>query len=196
MIIGFFGNVRQGKTYSAIIELWKLYNAGYTIYSNTWLSFPYIPLTMDFMLDIVEQDLDLPYKCCFFIDELTIFADSRMSSSKRSRIFSYMILQSGKLSGTEKGTKNYGDYGLILLYTAQFPHLIDKRVRSTTDIATECEKIEFNGKKYFKQTINVFRGSKSFTYVKVVAGTSFYYDLYDTRKKIKVEVKDRYKDGM
>lgn len=186
MIIGYYGNVRQGKTYGAVLELFTLYLKGYTIYSNTWLAFPFKKLTLDFLLDIVEKDLDLEDKCVFFIDEVPIWLDSRCSSTKRNRVVSYFLAQTGKLS---KDT----DYGLILYFTAQYPDMVDKRLRHFTDKGIECEKFISENNKYFIQTITVFRGTKSYEYKKLIKGNSLLFNLYDTRKKIKYE-KDRYQD--
>jgi hypothetical protein len=186
MIIGYFGNVRQGKTLSAVRELKKLYDKGYRIYSNTWLSFPHKPLTLDYVLDIVEKDLDVPDNSVFFIDEIYIWADSRMSTSKRNRVISYFLLQTGKLG---KNT----DYGLLLLFTAQYPDQIDKRLKHVMDMGVQCRKIEYRGKKYFLQTVYVYKGDQSFNFQRVFAGDGKLYELYDTRKKIRVE-KDRYEE--
>jgi hypothetical protein len=186
MIIGYYGNVRQGKTYGAVLELFTLYLKGYTIYSNTWLAFPFKKLTLDFLLDIVEKDLDLEDKCVFFIDEVPIWLDSRCSSTKRNRVVSYFLAQTGKLS-------NDTDYGLILYFTAQYPDMVDKRLRHFTDKGIECEKFISENNKYFVQSITVFRGTKSYEYKKLIKGNSLLFNLYDTRKKIKYE-KDRYQD--
>lgn len=184
MIIGYYGNVRQGKTYGAVIELFQLWLAGYTIYSNTWLAFPFKPLTLDFLLDIVEKDLDIEDNSVFFIDEISIWLDSRSSMSKRNKIASYMLQQSGKLG-------NNTDYGLIILFTAQYPDMVDKRLRHFTDKGIESEKFEINSEKYFMQTVTVFRGKKSYSYKRIIKGNPKLYALYDTRKKIRYE-KDRY----
>jgi AAA+ superfamily predicted ATPase len=188
MIIGFFGNVRQGKTLSAVRELYKLYQKGYKIYSNTHLNFPYIPLTLDFILDIIEKDLELPDDSVFFIDEIYMFGlDSRSSMTRRNRAVTYFLLQTGKMNG-----KN-SDWGLILIFTAQYPDQIDKRLRHVMDVGVECEKIEHLGCKYFAQKFYVYKGSKSFSYSKVFKGTLDIYKLYDTRKRIVMQ-KDRYKE--
>lgn len=186
MIIGFLGNVRQGKTLSAVKELKKFYDLGYKVYSNTWLSFPHTPLTLDYILDIVEKDLDVPDNSIFFIDEIYIWCDARISASKRNRIVSYFILQTGKLG-------NNTDYGLILLYTTQYATQIDKRLRNTTDIAVFCEKFSHHGIKYFIQRMHIFKGKKSFIKTTLFTGTTELYSLYDTRRKIRVE-KDRYEE--
>jgi hypothetical protein len=184
MIIGYYGNVRQGKTYSAVLELYTLWLKGYTIYSNTFLAFPFKILTLDYLLDIVEKDLDVEDNSVFFVDEISVWLDSRSSMSKRNKIFSYMLQQSGKLGVNT-------DYGLIILFTAQYPDMVDKRLRHFTDKGVECEKFEMNNEKYFIQHINIFRGKKSYAYNRIIKGNPLLYTLYDTRKKIKYE-KDRY----
>jgi hypothetical protein len=185
MIVGFFGNVRQGKTLGAVAELYKYYLNGFTIYSNTHLNFPYKPLTLDYILDIVEHDLDVEDNSVFFIDEIYIWQDSRVSGGKRNRIISYFLLQTGKL-GVNK------DFGLILMFTAQFPDQIDKRLRHVLDIAVECEKIVKGDRKVFIQCRHIFRGSKSYNYKLIMKNPEDYFSLYDTRKKIVAVMHDRY----
>lgn len=186
MILGYFGNVGQGKTYGAVVELKRLHDLGYIIYSNTWLIFPYKELTLDFILDIVEKNLSLPDDCVFFIDEISIWLDSRCSMSKRNRIISYFLAQTRKL-GKNK------DFGLILLFTVQFSHMIDKRLKSFLDVAIESEKVELMGIKIFKQTKCFYKGKKSFVMESMIIGLIENYALYDTRMKIKYE-QDRYKE--
>lgn len=184
MIIGYYGNVRQGKTYGCVLELFTLWLQGYKIYSNTWLAFPFTTLTLDYLLDIVEKDLDIPDKCVFFIDEIPIWLDSRCAMGKRNRVVSYFLAQTGKLGSDT-------DYGLLLYFTAQFPDMVDKRLRHFTDKGVESEKFEINNCKHFLQHITIFRGKKSYSYNKIIKGNTLLYSLYDTRKKIKYE-KDRY----
>lgn len=178
MIIGYYGNVRQGKTYGSVIELYQLYKLGYTIYSNTWLAFPFKKLTIEYLTDIVEKDLDIEDNCVFFIDEFPVWLDSRTSMSKRSRKITMFLAQSGKLGSSK-------DWGLIIIFTAQYPDMVDKRLRHFTDKAIESEKFEINGEKYFLQTVTIFRGKKSYSYKKILKGDNTLYSLYDTRKKIR-----------
>lgn len=186
MIEMYYGNVRQGKTFGAVIRLFLLWLDGYTIYSNTWLAFPFKPLTLDYILDIVEKDLEIPEdKPVFFLDELGVLLDSRTSMSKRNRIIGYFLSQSGKLS------KVNTDYGLILIGTCQFEELLDRRLRKYTDKKIESEKFVYKGEKAFFQTITVYRGKKSYQYNNILVGSPKLYALYDTRKKIRYE-KDRY----
>jgi ATPase family associated with various cellular activities (AAA) len=187
VIVGFYGNVRQGKTYSAVLELFILWIKGYTIYSNTWLAFPFKKLTLDNLFDIIEEDLNIEDNAVFFIDEIPIWLDSRCSSSKRNRIISYFLAQTGKLG-------NDTDYGLILIFTAQYPDMIDKRLKHFTDKGVICEKFDMNGIKHFLQNIHIFRGNKSYSYRNIIRGHPLLYSLYDTRKKIRYEV-DRYQKG-
>jgi hypothetical protein len=186
MIIGYYGNVRQGKTYSSVLELLSLYLNGYTIYSNTWLGIPYKPLTLDFMLDMVENDTQFEEdKIALFVDEFPVWCDSRVSGSKRNRVVSFFLAQSGKMSSNT-------DYGVILIFTAQYPDMVDKRLRHFTDKGIECEKYIVNGQKVFLQIVNIFKGSSSYTKTKIVLGSNIIYKLYDTRKKINFISHDRY----
>ena len=143
MIIGFFGNMCDGKTLNAVIKLKEYYDRGYVIYSNTWLSFPYVSLLSKDLIDIAEGKKELPFNCAMFIDEIHVWLDSRVSGSKKNRIISYFLLQTGKMGSD-------ADIGLILIYTTQYYHQIDKRLRSTTCIAIECEKIKIHFRKIFK----------------------------------------------
>lgn len=179
MIVGYFGNIRNGKTLGAVDQLYKYYKAGYIIYSNTILKFPYRKLTLKYIIDIVEKNLDVPDNSIFFIDEIHIWLDSRMSPSKRNRIVSYFLLQTGKMG---KNT----DYGLILIFTSQFPDQIDVRLRHLLDIAVECQKYVLpNKEKLFLQTRYIYKGKKSFNYNTILRNPEKIYKLYDTRKKIK-----------
>lgn len=178
MIIGYSGNIRQGKTLSAVRQLYLLYNHGYTIYSNIKLNFPYKPLDITLLQDIVEDKIVISEKKpVFFIDEVHIWLDSRMSAGKRNRIVSYFLLQSGKLGEDS-------DYGMILIYTTQYMHQIDKRLRSLTSIAVECEKHEVNKEKIILCTEYHFKGKKS-RITKSVFFAKPYYALYDTREVVK-----------
>lgn len=178
MIIGFVGNVRSGKTLSAVRELYKLWLKGYKIYSNIHLTFEYTPLTRDYVYDIIEKDIDVPDLSVFFVDEIHLWIDSRQSTSKSNRILSYFITQTGKQG---KNT----DFGLIMLYTTQYPHQIDRRLRSTTDIFVSCNKFNYHNTKIFVcQYLFVY---KNVSYVDSFLGEEALYSLYNTREKVKYE---------
>jgi hypothetical protein len=191
MIIGYYGNVRQGKTYNAVLELLKLYLDGYTIYSNTHLSIPYKELTIEYLQDIALKDLDVEDNAVFFVDEISVWLDSRTSLSKRNRIITTVLQQSGKLGINT-------DYGLIFLFTAQYPDMVDKRLRHFTDKGVSCRKFTatsdiYNkgikllskGDKYFDLEINIFKGHDSYSYHRITLGNKFLYNMYNTRKKIR-----------
>lgn len=63
------------------------------------------------------------------IDEIYTVAESRVSSSKLNRFFSYFIFQSRKIGGDE---------GLDVLYTAQLSSSVDKRLFDLTDVKFAC----------------------------------------------------------
>lgn len=187
MIIGYFGNVRQGKTLSAVKSIYTFYLQGYTIYSNIPLSFPHILIDVDFLTNIVEIGNPFPpeQKPLLFLDEVHTVLDSRSSSSTRSKVITMLILQTGKLGQSS-------DFGLILLFTSQYPDQIDKRLRHTISIAVECEKVMLkNGDKWFIQHKYFFRGSKSFQTNSFFKGTQEIYNLYDTKHVVKLS-KDKY----
>lgn len=64
---------------------------------------------------------------CIAIDEAHVFFDSRTSSTKLNRIFSYMVLQTGKEN-------------INLYYTTQDFGQIEKRLRQRTDIGIHVRK--------------------------------------------------------
>lgn len=177
MITGYIGQVRQGKTLGAVRELYLLHRRGHIIYSNIHLKFPYKPLTLDMIIDVVEHDKRLEDNAVIFIDEIHIWLDSRVSVSKRNRIVTYFLLQTGKMA---KDT----DYGMMLIYTTQYLDQIDKRLRHLTDIVIECNKYKYGERRVFVLIYNVFRGSKSFSEKEVFFGEK-YYELYDTREIVK-----------
>lgn len=184
MIYGFCGQIRQGKTLSAVREIMKYYHEGKTIYSNIRLSIPYKPLTIDMLIDAVENDKNIfdPDSICL-IDEIHIWLDSRTSASKRNKIVTYFLLQTGKM-GIES------DFGLILIYTTQWTDQIDKRLRHLTEVLIECEKKEFDGYKIFINHVTMFKGTKLIQYSDCFFGEE-YYKFYDTKEIVRQE-KSRY----
>jgi len=89
--------------------------------------------------------------------------------TKKNKIISYFITQSRKRN-------------LVLLYTTQQSHQIDKRLRSNTDYFIKCENLTPNAKKdmFIRWKINDMEGhEKSF----IVRGDA-YFKLYDTHQMI------------
>jgi hypothetical protein len=175
------GQVRSGKTLTAINETKKFYEAGYTIYSNIPLSFKYIPLTRKMILEWEKNDLDLPPKSMFLIDEIHAWFDSRNSGNSNNKIFSYFITQLGKF--TENKSK-----GLTILGTTQFFGQIDIRGRRVTDTIIECKKLEEKEGEYVR-VLRIYKKNNNLvirTYKKeVVLFNQRDFELYDTQTKVK-----------
>lgn len=130
MIIGYFGDIGSGKTTALCRQAVDLYNDGYDVYTNLDLTIPTHSLTPDDLLDIVEKGIVFPNPTVFCIDEIALYMDSR-NLSKTTRILSYVILMNRKLS--------QGKYTFYLLYTTQYPRLIDIRLWLFTTIKGVCE---------------------------------------------------------
>lgn len=181
MIYGFVGQIRQGKTLSVMPELVNYYNKGKTIYSNIKLNIPFKPLTLQMLIDAVEDNKDIfEPDSIVFIDEIHIWLDSRCSVSKRNKIVTYFLLQTGKM-GLDS------DYGLILIYTTQWIDQIDKRLRHLTEILIECQKFEFEGLKLFNNHITEFRGRDIIEYDRQFIGTKELYNMYNTKEIVRIE---------
>ena len=90
------------------VNLYKTLNEINNFFQNNLANSKGLLTEQTAAIDIVEKELEIEDNCVFFIDEIHIWLDSRISGSKRNRILSYFLLQSGKLG---KNT----DYGLIML---------------------------------------------------------------------------------
>lgn len=181
MIYGYVGQIRQGKTLSAVREILKYYYKNHkTIYSNIMLSIPHKVLTIDMLIDAVETERDIfePDSICF-IDEIHIWLDSRMSASKRNKVVTYFLLQTGKM-GIDS------DFGLILIYTTQWIDQIDKRLRHTTEVLIECHKKKFDDKVIFRNDITKFEGYRMITWSEFFYG-EHYYPFYNTKQIVRAQ---------
>lgn len=186
MIIGLMGDPRSGKTLTAVRECERLYNQGYNIYSNIKLNFPSKTITLKQLENIVEHGKGFgDDNAVVFIDEIHTWIDSRASQTVRNRIISYFLLQTGKIGKSK-------DFGMIFLYTTQYPDLIDKRLRKPTVISGFCEKIDVSGEKiiqvewhWIRNGEEIMRTERFFAH--------HYYNLYDTREIVSLE-KDKYEE--
>lgn len=178
MIIGLFGDLGQGKTLSAIRLLTHKYAEGYSIYSNIGLSFPYTNLTMDMMIDIAKGLATVPERSVFFIDEITLYLDSRNSGTgKINKLISYFLLQTRKLGDQ--------DVGLYFFYTTQFPRLIDIRLWLLTTIKIVCNKDEFMNEKIFTNTWIIDKINGVIIEKEYFLGKDF-YKFYDTKQIVRI----------
>jgi len=159
MLISIFGNMGYGKTLLAVYLCYKAYTKfNYPIFSNIKLNFPYKPISIDNILNAKLK------KGIVLLDEAYAYVESRASSRKINRIFSYILFQSRKRQ-------------LHFILTAQLYSTIDKRFRELSDlviIALEPDNYSFN---YFitdNQRFKFFKFPKS--------EAEKYYKLYDTRE--------------
>ena len=120
MIVLYKGARGRGKTLTMIKDSYNYYLNNWDIYSNMKsLKFAKY-LSNEFILKIDKKEKKL-YNCVLVIDEIQTLFDSRNSSTKESRNFSYFIQQIRKRD-------------IILLTTTQFSNTMDKRLRQHIDI--------------------------------------------------------------
>lgn len=170
MIFGFIGNMGSGKTLSMVKEAYSLYNKGFTIYSNIKLNFPHKDYDSS-LLEGYATDNKSFYKAVFLLDEAHIFMDSRASLSRRNKVLTAFLTQTRKKD-------------VILIFTTQFIHQIDKRLRHVCDAIIECYGKQFKGEHYVLNRINVFKIEGVLTYNSIFKAKP-YYELYDSYEVVK-----------
>lgn len=124
MILGAFGNVGSFKT--CIITLISLIylKAGIPVYANYTIDFPrYSHLIHKLSLsELLELRID---RGLILVDEVYTVAESRISTSKLNRFFSYFVFQSRKMH-------------VDIIYTSQLTSAVDKRLFNLTDKKLAC----------------------------------------------------------
>ena len=132
------------------------------VYANYHLKFPFEPVS-DF------EQINTMNEGSAFLDELWLWADSRMSMSKKNQAVSMIALTSRKRD-------------IDIYYTAQNWSRIDKRIRNITDVilipeinqATGVMKVEVcEPNEKFKQVIKTFR-------INMIP----FFQMYDTKEEI------------
>ena len=97
-----------------------------SVYSNLHLHYPYRRFRLGDLVDPDSGEIVTDIQnSVVLIDEAYVFAESRRSTSKRNRLFSYLILQSRKR-------------GLEFFLASHSPHQLDRRIRENTDVAYTC----------------------------------------------------------
>ena len=184
MLYLFVGQVRSGKTCSVVNEVKKFFDEGYTIYSNTKLSFNYRPLTRKMILEWEKNEIDMPPKTVFLISELGAWFDSRNSQNSNNKCFSYFINQLGKF--TDDKSK-----GLTIVSDTQFFSNIDIRGRRVCKYIIECKKVNEVVGEYIevvrKWKINNNLVLKTFK-IEKVRFTKEDFNLYDTQARVVSEI--------
>lgn len=172
MIIGIIGRMGTGKTLSAVRYAYNYYKQGYTVYSNIKLNFPHNYVGLQDLIDMTNNQLVLE-KTVMLIDEIGFYIDSRNSQSKRNRLISLWIVMTRKLKTN-------------LIYTSQYLHQVDKRLRSNTDVIIKCNSKDYKGEKY---TMNLIMTMREFgvSMKRDVYRSRDYYGLYNTYELIKIE---------
>lgn len=180
MLYIFNGQVRNGKTISMVCEAKKFYDNGYTIYSNTWLSFPHKPLTRKMILEWEKNEIDMPPKSVMLISEIHAWFDSRNSASSNNRAFSYFITQLGKFGGDVSK-------GLTILGDTQFFSQMDIRGRRITYQIIECIKLEEKEGEWIK-VLRIYKQNKNLILKpfkkEVVLFDKNDFALYDTQGRV------------
>jgi len=188
MIVGLFGDIGSGKTIDGIKFIKELSDNGYKIYSNIGLTdIPYTRLTLDYLLDIVEKGKIVNEPEVYLVDEIILWGlDSRGGSSKISKVLSYFLLQTRKLSHG----KEY-DIGTYFIYTTQYPDLIDKRLWITTSIKISHFKFQEGENTYIIRYWYIKKLMKIITRKDIFLANP-YFKYYDTKEIVKIATTNRY----
>ena len=127
LIVGIFGELGTGKTMLLTLIGYYYFLKGWKIYSNYRVTFPH---TLVKSLDDIK-DLDLSKDSIFIFDELWITADARRHSTDENITISQSILQSRKKR-------------MSIFYTAQYPRLVEQRIRMITNYVLKPTIVGFN----------------------------------------------------
>lgn len=127
-IIGIEGGIGQGKTTAmTFFALQEYIELRKPIFSNYHLNeIPHTYLTFEDLMRMMEQEYDFE-RAALFITEAHVWIDSRMSASRLSRLFTYFMLQTGKMD-------------INLYYDTQDFRQVDIRLRKMTDIAVNVSR--------------------------------------------------------
>ena len=178
MIIGIEGAMGTGKTIMMVRYLLLDYKKKSDIYCNFALkNIEYKPLDVIEILKLDKNKKSLS-NISIGIDEITVFIDSRVSSSVLNRLFSYFILQTRKRN-------------VVLYYTTQDIMMVDLRLRRHTDFIVECDFVFHEDDSIHpienlrKYDIWDFRNPRSVRLVRsFIMDITKYFDYYDTNEVI------------
>lgn len=183
MLIGIEGNIGSGKTLYAVRCAKRDSDRGIKIVTNlNLIGIPYE--TFD-----INQFLDNKYSeslknATVILDEITVYMDCRLGSSKQNLLMGYLVLQSRKR-------------GLNIIYTTQDLDLVDyKRLVKYTNIVVYAQPIytkDIEGKvveqeNYRNYTLVDLRKKKD-NITQFNMKISPYYKYYDTDQIIEPLVK-------
>jgi hypothetical protein len=151
MLVGIFGNFGSGKTLLlTYLALKYASKKNYDVYANYHIERKRIQyLTPEKFIEINPPDSKRVF---IALDEVYLWLDSRVSTSKVNRLLSWIILQSRKRN-------------MDIGYTAQLSTTVDMRLRAMTDLIVIAENLS-NGN--FKYTFAWEKGVKTFKRVLVL----------------------------
>lgn len=175
MIIAIIGKRGCGKTLTMAKIITEELRKGKNIYTNFHINKKALPKIQHKLLHIIDNNFLLNYgtfklyNCALFIDEIYVYIDSRMSSSKRNRIWSYFINQTRKRD-------------VDMYYTTQFFKQVEVRLRNNTEVFIFPESFEHEQKIFVRNAIYT-NSIKSDELLKIkeerFIGNEF-FNVYDT----------------
>ncbi len=117
VLMGIVGGLGSGKTLSLTYLAYRNFLKGMKVYTNYWLGFPHHMITRVSQLEKMTEGF-------FAGDELWFWLDSRVSSSKRNRVVSKILISSRKRD-------------IHFAYTVQNFRQVDVRIRNCTDFIAQ-----------------------------------------------------------
>ncbi len=122
-IVTFEGVMGSGKTQSAVAFAKMEYDNGKRIISNVNVTFPHERLDTQYFVDhMADEELA---DCVMILDEAYIYLDSRSSSTKLNKLFTYFVAQTRKR-------------GVDLYLCVHHIDTVDKRLRRAIDVRATC----------------------------------------------------------
>jgi hypothetical protein len=178
MLIGIEGNVGTGKTLFMVRCLVKDSGKGRSIYTNLLLNdIPSNNFDIDeFLSGDSQKDL---FNATIGLDEITVYMDCRLGSSKQNLLMGYLVLQSRKRN-------------IDIYYTTQNLDLVDyKRLVKYTNYIVYCEKTQKDNPNIRIYTFfDVYKNS----FKTKIMDIRPYYSFYDTNQIIEPLVKWKNKE--
>jgi hypothetical protein len=183
MLIGIEGDLGSGKTIYAVKNVLGDYINKRKIISNIKL------FNIEYEEFVIEEFLNNEYNeklrnATVLLDEITVYMDCRIGSSKQNLLMGYLVLQSRKR-------------GIDIYYTTQSFDLVDyKRLLKYTNLLVHAEEVFFIDDNNEKQSLDSFRRYTVFDNRKHVNNIfSFnmridpFYKYYDTDEIVEPIVK-------
>lgn len=117
------GPMGSGKTLSAVALCYMEHTAGRKIVSNVDMTFPHDKFDPQFL---IEHMLDTQLEdCVILLDESYIYLDSRSSTTKLNKLFTYFIAQTRKR-------------GVDMFICIHHIDTVDKRLRRALEVRGTC----------------------------------------------------------